>query len=177
MLTYADLKDDRRTLLALTSLLPEEFESLIAPFDQGWQAYCAEKAASKPRKRKPGGGRKPKLENIEDKLLFILVYCKVYPLQTVQGVLFGMSQAQANVWIHRLTPILQAALGQEQLLPERDPRNLEQTLAEYDVLEFMIDGTERRRQRPKDDNQQKEYYSGKKSPHREEQHHCPCRKS
>ena len=95
-------------------------------------------------------------------LLFILLYFKIYPLQEVQGTLFGMSQGQANDWIQRLTPILQVALKEKALLPEREPATLEQVLAEYDLLEFTIDGTERRRQRPKDHIEQKEYYSGKK---------------
>jgi len=49
-------------------------------------------------------------------------------------------------------------------LPERDPSTLAELLAEYDLLEFAIDGTERRRQRPQDPVQQKAYYSGKKKP-------------
>jgi len=76
-----------------------------------------------------------------------------------------MSQGQANDWIQRLGPILQGALKEQALLPERDPANLEQVLAEYDLLEFTIDGTERRKQRPKDNEVQKEYYSGKKKAH------------
>jgi uncharacterized damage-inducible protein DinB len=162
MLTYDELKAQPRKLLSLTSLTAEEFDALIEPFDQAWQAERAQAWSEKPRQRKPGGGRKATLKGVEDKLLFILVYFKTYPLQTVQATMFGMSQAQTNEWIHRLTPLLQAALGREQLLPEREPLNLEQTLAECDMLEFLIDGTERRRQRPKDADKQKAYYSGKK---------------
>jgi Helix-turn-helix of DDE superfamily endonuclease len=32
----------------------------------------------------------------EDRLLCILVYLKTYPLQVVQGRLFGMDHSQAN---------------------------------------------------------------------------------
>lgn len=73
-----------------------------------------------------------------------------------------MSQSQANEWIQRLTPILQSTLGKENVLPERDPSTLDELLSTYDLLEFTIDGTERRKQRPKDNEKQKEYYSGKK---------------
>ena len=38
----------------------------------------------------------------EDRLLFILVYLKTYPLQVVQGRLFGMGQSKAHQWIHVL---------------------------------------------------------------------------
>jgi hypothetical protein len=48
---------------------------------------------------------------MEDKLLFILFYFKFYPIQAVLGYFFGLSQAQANEGIHRLTPVLHTALG------------------------------------------------------------------
>ncbi len=44
------------------------------------------------------------LANIEQKLLFALVYQKSYPLQSVMGELFGMGQSQANEWIHNFYP-------------------------------------------------------------------------
>lgn len=165
MLTYEKLKKKPSRFLALTSLTIEEFQDLLPAFQRSWEADVEKRGQAKPRKRKVGGGRKPTLKSLADKLLFILVYFKTYPLQEVQGSLFGMSQGQANDWIQRLTPILQAALKEEAVLPEREPANLEQVLGEYDLLEFTIDGTERRRQHPKDNVKQKEYYSGKKSPY------------
>jgi hypothetical protein len=49
-------------------------------------------------------------------LLFILFYFRVYPTQELQGFLFNLSQPQACDWIHRLTPILNKALGKQQQL-------------------------------------------------------------
>jgi DDE superfamily endonuclease len=46
----------------------------------------------------------------EDRLLFVLVYLKTYPLQVVQGRLFGMGQSKAPQWIHVLLVVLQATL-------------------------------------------------------------------
>ena len=162
MLTYQELIKKPSRFMTLTSLTVEEFDELLPAFERAWEADVEKRASCKARKRKVGGGRKPTLKSSADKLLFILVYFKTYPLQEVQGTLFGMSQGQANDWIQRLTPLLQVALKEEALLPEREPATLEQVLAEYDLLEFTIDGTERRRQRPKDHIEQKEYYSGKK---------------
>jgi hypothetical protein len=39
-----------------------------------------------------------------------LVYLKTYPLQVVQGRLFGMGQSKAHQWIHVLLGVLRAAL-------------------------------------------------------------------
>jgi len=99
---------------------------------------------------------------IEDKLLFILFYCKVYPLQAGIARLFGMSQGWANEWIYKLTPLLESALGEAQCLSERDPQNLAQVLALCVAVDCMIDGTERPTQRPTDPIEQKEQYRGKK---------------
>jgi hypothetical protein len=44
-------------------------------------------------------------------ILFILVYQKTHPLQTMHGLHFGLSQPQAHYWIHHLLPVLQRALA------------------------------------------------------------------
>jgi hypothetical protein len=163
---YAALKNKPRTLLCLTGLTVTEFEALLPSFDTPWQDYLDQQfVQDKPRQRGFGGGRKATLHRVEDKRLFILLYFKLYPLQEVQGLLFGLSQAQANEWIHRLTPVLQQALGAQKQLPQRQAQNLEQVLAACPSLEFFIDGTERRIQRPQDKEQQKLNYSGKKKTH------------
>lgn len=61
--------------------------------------------------------------------------------------------------------MLNAALGYEKQLPEREPHRLESVLQQCPSLEFIIDGTERRINRPKDKEEQKQYYSGKKKAH------------
>jgi hypothetical protein len=98
---------------------------------------------------------------MEDKLLFILVYFKVYPLQEVMAFLFETSQGRVNEWIHHLSTVLKMTLGKAQALPEREPKNLEQTLALCVSVDCIIDGTERRVHRPTDATEQQEKYSGK----------------
>lgn len=162
---YSPLKTKPRTLRSLTGLNPSEFEALLPSFEAGWERFVTERFKQAPRKRAYGAGRKEHLKSTEDKLLFILVYFRVYPTQEVQGYLFGMSQAQANEWVHRLTGLLNEALGEKQHLPERRPARLEAVLQKCPSLEFMIDGTERPINRPKDKEKQKQYYSGKKKGH------------
>ena len=49
-----------------------------------------------------------------------------------------MGQPQANEWVHRLTKkILNQAFGEEQHLPEQNPRKLEEVLAACALLEFI----------------------------------------
>ena len=93
MLTYEELKDKPRELLAATGLKREEIDKLLEIFSQEYaKAYPAERTIEgKARKRRQGGGNKGVLKGAEDKLLFMLVYEKTYPLQTMHGLQFGMS--------------------------------------------------------------------------------------
>ena len=101
-----------------------------------------------------------------DKLLFILVYTKTYPLQVVQGEMFGMSQASANAWIHCLLPVLRETLDQLGVLPERDGAQAARAARRHgEPADLIVDGVERRRQRPKDPKEQVIHYSGKKKTH------------
>src|SRR5258708_30666565 len=104
MIKYETLKNKPRELLAATGLKAEEFEGLLAAFSQEYaKAYRAEKTVEGTvRQRRQGGGNKGALHQDEEKLLFILVYEKTYPLQTLHGLQFWMSQGQVNHWIHRL---------------------------------------------------------------------------
>src|SRR5262249_62007850 len=79
---------------------------------------------------------------------------------------FGLSQPQANYWIHQLLPILQHALAALGMAPERDASRLPTSpLMLEGAPQGAIDGTERRRQRPTDAQLQREHYSGKKKTH------------
>jgi hypothetical protein len=167
MLNYEKIKNKPRILRSLTGLSPAAFDQLGVPFrkayEQEWEQ--AETQRETARQRQHGGGRKASLETIQDKLLFILLYFKFYPIQELLGFLFGLSQPQANYWVHTLTPILNKALGYEKQLPARKTREIAQVLAECPELEFIIDGTERPIQRPKETQRQQENYSGKKKDH------------
>jgi Helix-turn-helix of DDE superfamily endonuclease len=170
MLTYEELKNKPRELLAATSLKQDEFEALLVAFAKSYEEhYPADRTMEgQVRQRRKGGGNKPRLSDMADKLLFILVYEKTYPLQTMLGLQFGLSQGRVNTWMQRLTPILQQALASLDMTPERDGAAVPRSeLALEGGADFVIDGTERRRQRPVDDQAQREAYSGKKNAHRQ----------
>src|SRR2546422_11090568 len=101
MLSYNQLKQNDRRFLAMTGMKQEEFEILLSAFKAVYEScYQSELThAGKSRQRARGGGARGALQSIEDKLLFILVYQKTNPLQTAQGLQFGMGQPQANFWV------------------------------------------------------------------------------
>lgn len=82
---------------------------MLVAFEQAYEALYPPHLTLEgtARRRRAGGGAKGSLARMEDKLLFILVYQKTNPLQTLHGLQFNLSQAQTNYWIHRLLPVLQ----------------------------------------------------------------------
>jgi hypothetical protein len=153
-----------RLLRALTGLNRKAFDALLPAFSAAWQVQLQ----AQERKRAPGGGQadKARLSSISEKFFYILFYFKCYPTFDVAGFLFDFDRSQANRWMHRLQPILEAALAQKMVLPERKLESIEQFLERYpEVKEVLIDGTERPIARPKDPERQSQHYSGKKRRH------------
>jgi hypothetical protein len=161
MLTYAELKEKPKEFLAATGLTVAEFELILPVFRIKYAGLfeAGKTRKGKLRQRKEGGGVKERLRTDEDKLLFILVYQKAYPIQTMHGLQFGLSQPQTNDWIHRLLPVLRDSLAEMGMAPERDPQAVANSLLVKEVEpDLLMDGTERRRQRPKDAKKQVEHY-------------------
>ena len=135
-----------KLLRALISLDAGEFERLVASFEQESRAQRGQfNRFGERRLRAPGAtGNVGVLSTPKARLFFVLFYFKCYPLQEVMGVLFGLSQPQVCLWIGRLTPLVNAALGRELVLPARRPADLEKLLAEVPELRLLIiDGAER----------------------------------
>jgi DDE superfamily endonuclease len=149
-----------RVFQQLTGTTTEEFDKLNV-------AFAAAYEEDERQHGKPGSpaGRKAVLLTYEDKLFFLLFYLRHYPIQEVLGFFFGISQGQANYWIHRLTPILQKALGNEKELPGRTADSVKDLMEVCPELVFLIDGTERPIRRPQDGERRRKDYSGKKKRH------------
>jgi hypothetical protein len=111
-LRFADLQTRPTEVLDLTSLTVEEFQQLVPPFEAAFQSHMAHwRLDGKPRTaRRYTTYQNCPLPTPEDRLLFLLVYLKTYPLQVVQGRLFGMGQSKAHQWIHVLLVVLRATL-------------------------------------------------------------------
>lgn len=160
-LSYNEAKKDEKAFLSMTSLHIHEFNKLCNPFKEAYEEHLG---ANSLDVSKPGCPRK--LSTIEDNLLFILFYKKLYPLQEVCGFLFGLSQSRTNELIHELSPILSLALDKLGCIPERVGINLKESLKdEEENQDLGIDATEREIQRPQDNDLQEFYYSGKAGCH------------
>jgi hypothetical protein len=167
MIRFEQLKNKPTMLKCLTGLTVEGFLAVLPAFSVAYVDHLDQRDEQRgtPRQRDRGAGQKGALPSMADKLVFILFYFRVYPVQMAQGFFFGMGQPQANEWIHRLSPVLKAALGYDLQLPARQPQDIKAILETCPGLEFIIDGTERAIRRPQDAVRQKANYSGKKKRH------------
>jgi hypothetical protein len=141
-LRFADIQTRATEVLDLTSLTVEEFRELVLPFEASFQVHMADwRLDGRPRTaRRYTTYTNCPLPTPEDRLLFILVYLKTYPLQVVQGRLFGMGQSKAHQWIHVLLVVLRATLRTLGDAPTRSVQALAQRLgvAEADVAAFVV---------------------------------------
>jgi hypothetical protein len=141
-LRFADLQTRHTEVLDLTSLTIAEFRRLVLPFESAFQAHMAAwRLDGRPRTaRRYTCYQNCPLPTPEDRLLFILVYLKTYPLQVVQGRLFGMGQSKAHQWIHVLLVVLQATLRALRDAPTRSVRELAARIevAEADATALVV---------------------------------------
>jgi len=168
MLRYVELKEKPREFLSVTSLTDEEFQVLLPTFEKCYRLLSPPKPkpTKKHKQRASGGGRKAKLADISDKLLFILAYQKTAPLQTLHGLQFGISQGRVNYWVHRLLPVLQMSLDELGMKPARVGEQVAGLIeARSGGANLSLDASERLLQRPVNDEKQRAKYSGKKKTH------------
>lgn len=151
---------DRRSCLAHIGMDHEEFLKFLPYFEKAYLSY--KRRNGKPNVR--NAGRKSTLDTIEKRLFFVLYYFKTYPTFDVLGGTFGMDRGTACKWVHRYTEVLLEALQKMKLLPMRRFKSKKEFIEYFPEIRLVvIDGTERRQQRPQNSEKQKEHYSGKKN--------------
>jgi len=163
------IREDRQ-MRALTGLSEKKFKALLPTFEKNYYAQKQKEyeqgMVTDTRKRKPGGGRKSNLKEIEDKLEFILCYLKTYPTYDELAEKFALARSSAHDQVKYLLPILQETLAELGVLPHRSFESVEafRTLCQQlDLEQVLLDVTERPQQRPQDNEQQQDCYSGKKT--------------
>lgn len=169
-LTYTVVAKRPALLNRLTGLTVLEFEYLLDRFSSQYNLLVTEPRLKRSdRVRRLGGGQKGAMPDMADKLLFILVYTRIYPLLIIQGLFFGMAESKACKWVGLLLPVLDASLESDHVRPKRARgRSLEEVLEEFPELRelgILTDGVERPIRRPKDKTKQTDNYSGKKKRH------------
>ena len=131
MLRYTSERDKANHILNLTSLTVEQFEQLAEPFEQAFVRHMQEwTMEGKPRTARAYTPYvNSPLPTKEDRLLFLLCYLKVASLQVAHAALFGMTQPNANKWLHLLLIVLHQTLRDLGDAPARHLLALQERLA------------------------------------------------
>ena len=141
-LRFTDIQTRPTEGLDLTRLTLDELQRLVPPCEAAFQAPMAQwRLDGRPRTaRRYTTYQNCPLPTPEERLLFILVYLKTYPLQVVEGRLFGMGQSQAHQWLHVLLVVRQATLHTLGDAPTRSVTELAQRLgvAEAEATALVV---------------------------------------
>ena len=132
MLRYTSERDKAHQILNLTSLTVEQFEQLVAPFEQAFVRHMQQwTMEGKPRTARAYTPYvNSPLPSPEDRLLFLLSYLKVASLQVAHAAAFGMTQPNANKWLHILLLVLHQTLRDLGDAPARHLLALRERLAQ-----------------------------------------------
>ncbi len=155
-----------------TGLKVEEFLILKEDIEPLWQKAEIERLSRPNRHRAIGGGRKYHLRTLEDKMLLVFLFYKLYLNYDFLGFIFGFDGTNAGRLIKRLEPVLakRFKLPSIKRLSQKRISTLEEFRQIYpDLYEVIVgvvgDATEQEIPRPKDIRKNKEYRSGKKKRH------------
>jgi len=166
MLTYAQLKQCPRVMRSMTGLTLAEFEQLHRGVAAQYDAGEERRLARPGRKRARGAGR-PFRDALEQRILLVLVWLRIYPTHEVMGMLFHLDQSTIGRRVAALLPLLRQVARQALRDPptEERKRTWPDLLRDFPEVVRLLDATEQRTRRPKDPDEQRRYYSGKRHTH------------
>jgi hypothetical protein len=158
----------RKPLLfkSFTGLTVAEFDSLCKDIDGMYKKYEIKRLSAKRRERKVGAGRPFKL-CLQNRLLMLLVYYRMYITYTLTGFLFDIDQSNVCRDIQKIEPLVRQCLPIPQKLYRITKRLKTQDEVEqyFPGFRAFIDVTEQQIPRPKDKVRKTIYYSGKRKRH------------
>lgn len=139
MIRYDDDHATRQRIRELPSLTNAQVTALVAPFAVALVRHMdAWTMEGRPRTgRRYSQYANCPLPTAEDRLRFILSSLNVAALQVAHGALFGMSQSNANTWIHVLVVVLQQTLVDLGDLPARHLQDLRVRLDGLDPISWL----------------------------------------
>jgi hypothetical protein len=165
MIRYYDLRRNERAFKSVTGVTVAEFKQLYAKFEPAWMAAEQRRLQRAGRQRAIGGGSLYRL-GVEDQLLMVLVWLRIYPSTATLGYLFGVSQPTASRNSRRVLQVLKAVSMDEFEWPDPPQKGQGRGLLElqqaYPDAFAIIDATEQPVERPQDREKEKQYFSGKR---------------
>lgn len=167
---YEDWKKNPIRFRAMTGYDVAEFNDLLIYFSECHDNYMNKyhlNGKIRTGRRSYSIYQNSPLGTVEERLVFILSYWKLNPIQEQHADMFGMTQKQCNDFLHALGEILKKALTMANVVPAQTNEDFQELATKEcsDNKVLLHDGTEREVPRPVDDDEQKDHYSGKKKKH------------
>lgn len=166
-LNYVHLSKHPSVFVTMTGLHIDEFDALadeILPL----HAQAERRRLHRPKRKRAIGAGHPFGLVPRDQLLLTLVWLRHYPINTVLGYLFEVSESSARRAVLSMLPLLEQTGRDSMRLPQpskRHRRSFDALLNDLPELLVVVDSFEQRVQRPVSPTEAHGYYSGKKKQH------------
>ncbi|MDI9578272.1 MAG: transposase [Thermoproteota archaeon] len=163
LLNYKYLSKKPALFRSITGLEVPEFDSFFTQANARYKDYEAKRLNRPNRKHKVGAGYPFKL-SLQERLLMLMIYYRLYITSTLTSFLFNLDQSNVLKDIHKLEPLVREILPLPQKLHDKAKRlqNIEEIEAMFPEFKAFIDATEQEIPRPKNKQKRKTHYSGKK---------------
>ena len=151
---------------SFSSLEVSEFDALCDKIDEKYHAFEEKRLYRADRKRKVGAGHPFKLP-LNDRLLMLLMYYRLYVTSTLLSFLFDLGQTNVLKDIRMLEPLVSEVLPLPKKLHQkvRRLRTIDEVEEVFPGFKAFLDATEQEIPRPKSKRKRKTHYSGKKKRH------------
>lgn len=147
MINLEKLQQKPLVFQRLIGLSPDKFNKLLEKLTPLYEKAEYQRKNYSNRKRKIGGGNKPKL-SLSQSLFALLLYYRTYINHIFIGMIIGIDDSNVGRYFHKIEPVL----AQIFKIPERKI-----DISEEQILELIIDATEQETEKRKGS-----AYSGKK---------------
>ena len=153
MFGYDGLSKKPEIFRSFSGLDVSEFDSVYGELESRYRDFERDRLSSRSeRKNQVGGGRQFKLA-LENRLLMLLVYYRLYITSTLIGFLFDLDHSTVLRDIHMLEPLVGECLPLPKKLHKmtRRLRTMEEVEEFFPGLKAFVDSTEQEIPRPKND--------------------------
>ena len=166
MLNYDVLSKKPSIFKSFTGLEVHEFDALYSKIKESHNAYEQKRLHREDRKRKIGAGHPFKLP-LNDRLIMLLIYYRLYVTSTLLAFLFNLGQTNVLKDIRMLELHVKEVLPLPRKLHQkvRRLRTLDEVEAFFPGFKAFLDATEQEIPRPKAKGKRKTHYSGKRKRH------------
>lgn len=170
MLSYEKLSRKPLQFKSFTGLSVKQFDDVFKEIESKYPKYEIKRLSTKRKYRREravgGGGRRFKLV-IEDRVILVLVYYRLYITYTLTGFLFDLDQSNVCRDIEKIERLIRSCLPIPQKLYKVTRRLKTKEEVEQYFPGFMAftDCSEQPIPRPKNRLRRRLYYSGKRKKH------------